>query len=200
MEHVKRIFGNSKIMTALTLNDLFTWSAGQLVAIIFVLFALEHIDGATTTQIGLATMVYMGVAGAFNMPFGKLLDKKKGYLDESVALTISTFIRGTALIALAFSTQLWQMYALQVVLGISTSLNYIAWRALFTHYMDNKHPGEEWGAYQTLMSIGYAIAAGVGGFLGDHIEFKYILALAGVVTIVGSLVPLLVMDEVKKKK
>lgn len=199
MEHIRRIFGNSKIMSALIFNDLFIWSAGQIVSIIFVLFALEHIDGATTTQIGLGTLVYMTTTALFNLPFGIMLDKEKGYLDENVALTISSFLRGLGIIILAFSTQLWQMYFLQVLLGITTALNYVSWRALFSHYMDSKHAGEEWGAYQTIMSIGLGIAAAVGGYLGDHIAFKYVMALAGIITMIGSLVPLLVMNDVKKK-
>jgi AAHS family 4-hydroxybenzoate transporter-like MFS transporter len=191
---------NEKIIKALTANDFLVWSGSQLIAVIFVLFALEHIEGISTTQVGISSMLYLGASALANIPFGRIMDNVKGYVDETKFLVLASLGRGVFLILLAMSTQAWQLYLYQFLLGVMRALDVTAWRTLFSSYMDNEHAGEVWGKYDTSVAIGFAIAAAAGGYLGDMISYAYILIIGGVMSIIASVIPLFILKDVRRSK
>ena len=106
----------NKVIKALTLTDFSVWSGSSLIATIFPVFVISQIPGATLTDAGIASMIYMIVPALLNPPLGKILDLKKGYIDELNVLTISNIIRGIALIILAFSSSIWMLFGMQLIL------------------------------------------------------------------------------------
>lgn len=196
---VNKMLGGNEVIRALTLSDFTTWSSGAIINVIFTLFIIEKIPNAGITEAGLSSMVFLTVSAFLNIPFGKMMDGRKGFLDETYLLAISSIIRGIALLIMAFSSAMWQIYLLQAVLGVSKAMNYTSWRTLFTKFLHSNHTGEQWGAYETVMSVGLGFAALIGGVLGDIIDFRYILMLAGVICVVGAIFPLTVLRSVQKK-
>lgn len=198
--YVNRLKTSKKVLSVLTLSDFSTWSSANLTGVIFTLFALEHIQGSTITDVGLSSLVFLGVSALLNIPLGKYLDSLKGYLDENYVLVASSVVRGVALILLSFSTALWQLYLLQAVLGVARSMNYVSWRVLFSKFLDPKHVAEQWSVYDSIIAIGLGVAALIGGYLGDHFPFSYVIFIAGVITIIGGVFPLFIHKEIQGTK
>lgn len=196
---VDRMLGSNEVIKALTLSDFTTWSSNAIINVIFTLFIIEKIPGAGVTEAGISSMVFLTVSAFLNIPFGRIMDGRKGFTDETYWLVISSLIRGFALILMGFSSTILHIYLLQAVLGISKAMNYTSWRTLFTKFLNTNKTGEQWGAYETVMSVGLGFAALIGGVLGDIIDFRYILMLAGIICIIGALFPLTVLQSVKRK-
>jgi predicted MFS family arabinose efflux permease len=192
-----KMLRNSNAIKALTLTDFSVWSGSSLIAVVFPLFVIQYIDGATLTDAGISSMIYTSIAAFMNIPLGKFMDSKKGLVDELYILSASNFIRGVALIAMAFISNLWVFYALQAVLGIAKSMNTTSWRILFSKFLDTKHLGKEWGIYDTIMSIGLGIAAFLGGYIGENVTFQAVILIGGVMSLIGTIFPLLRYKEIK---
>jgi MFS family permease len=171
----------------------------SLINIVFTLFVIDKIEGASVTEAGIATMIFLSTAAVFNIPFGKFIDKHKGYTDEMYLLAGSSFLRGVALILTAFCTTIWPLYLLQVVLGFAKAMNYTSWRVLFSKFLSKDGAGLQWGVYETVISVGLGITALIGGFLGDVIDYSYIIIIAGILSLIGTIFPFTVARDVKQK-
>lgn len=198
--YINKLKTSKKVLSVLTLSDFSTWSSGNLTSVIFTLFALDQIQNASITDVGLSSLVFLGTSAMLNIPLGRWLDNIKGYLDENYMLVASSIVRGVALILLAFSTQLWQLYVLQSILGIARSMNYVSWRVLFSKFLDPKHVAEQWSIYDSIIAVGLGVAALIGGYLGDHFPYSYVIFIAGVVTLIGGVFPLFIHNEVEGTK
>ncbi|MBI2356557.1 MFS transporter [Candidatus Dojkabacteria bacterium] len=197
-KYINRLNTSKKVLGILTLSDFSTWSSANLTAVIFTLFALDQIQGATITDVGFSSLVFLAVSAVLNIPLGRLLDKTNGFLDENYVLVASSVVRGVALILLAYSTAIWQLYLLQAILGVARSMNYVSWRVLFSKFLDPKHVGEQWSIYDSIIAIGLGFAALIGGYIGDHFPFSYVIFIAGVVTVIGGIFPLFIHKEIKE--
>lgn len=191
---------NNKIIKSLTLSDFGVWSGSSLIQVVFPLFVLSQIHGATITDIGIATLIYTSIGAIFNVPFGKFMDKKKGYVDEVYILALSNFIRGIAVIYLAFSTQLWQLYLVQAIAGLAKSMNVTSWRILFSKFVNQENLGVQWGWYDTIMSTGLGVAALLGGIMGDQFGFSIVVLVGGIMSLISTIFPLLAYKNVEKHK
>jgi MFS family permease len=160
---------------------------------------IDKIEGASVTEAGIATMIFLSTAAVFNIPFGKFIDKHKGYTDEMYLLAGSSFLRGVALILTAFCTTIWPLYLLQVVLGFAKAMNYTSWRVLFSKFLSKDGAGLQWGVYETVISVGLGITALIGGVLGDVIDYSYIIIIAGILSLIGTIFPFTVARDVKHK-
>jgi MFS family permease len=194
-----KLISDNKVLKALTLSDFATWSGMSLINIVFTLFVIDKIDGASVTEAGIATMIFLSTAAVFNIPFGKFIDKHKGYTDEMYLLAGSSFLRGVALILTAFCTTIWPLYLLQVVLGFAKAMNYTSWRVLFSKFLSKDGAGLQWGVYETVISVGLGITALIGGVLGDVIDYSYIIIIAGILSLIGTIFPFTVARDVKQK-
>lgn len=195
-----RMLKDHHAIRALTLSDFSVWSGSNLIATIFPLFVISQIPGATVSDVGVASMIYLGVSAICNIPLGKIMDSKPGYIDELYLLAASNFVRGIALIALAFTTHLGLFYVLQLILGIAKSMNVMSWRVLFSKFLDPNNIGKQWGIYDTVMSIGFAVAAFLGAYLGEHLGFNIVVLIGGIMSLVATIFPLMSFQDVKGVK
>ncbi len=187
-------------LTILTVNDLFIWSAWNLVQPFLAIWTVSQIQGAGAIQIGVGTMIYFIGGSLVTSPLGRFMDKHKGLMDETVSLALSGIVRGVAIIMMTAIATVNSYYLLQFILGITQSLDFIAWRVLFTHNIPKKETGNKWSWYSTLMAFGLGISSVVGGFITEMYDFNDVFMLAGVLTIIGGAIPLLLTRYQRKKK
>lgn len=190
----------SKVIQALTLSDFGVWSGSSLITVIFPLFVLAQIKDATVIDVGISSLIYTAIGSILNVSLGKFLDKRKGYIDEVLVLALSNFIRGAAIIWLAFAGHLWELYTVQAITGFAKSLNLTSWRILFSKFLDSNHAGVQWGIYDTIMSIGLGIAALLGGVIGQEFGFQYVVLIGGIMSLIATIFPLMAYRNVKKSK
>ena len=94
----------------------------------------------------------------------------------------------TGLVPFGFliSSQPWHIYCFQALQGVAMAMAVPAWAAIFTRHIDREHEGIEWGVYQTLVDLGSAGAASLGGFLAFRFGFTYLFILVSIASFIGS--------------
>ena len=186
----KKIKLKETILHVLTANDLFIWSSWSLLQPFIALWATETIPNVGTKEVGTATMIYTIVSAVINKPLGKLHDKIKGYADEVIFLSLGGIIAGITILSLQFIHTIPLYYLAEAIIGAGFATDVISWRILFTHNITPSKAGHEWSTYGTLMSIGIALSAWVGGYLANKFGFNTVFTIAGILTIFGALIPI----------
>jgi len=75
-----------------------------------------------------------------------------------------------------------------------------AWMAIFTRHIDKEHEGVEWGVYRTLVDLGAAGAASLGGFLAYRLGFMPLFILVSIISLIGSLFLVFIYKDMKVGK
>lgn len=179
-----------KIIRTLTLSDLSFWAVDAFVTVVLVLFVIQFIEGGSATHAGLAFLTYKGIAALLSIPVGRFFDTHKGHLDEVWGLAVAAFVYGGSYMLLAFSTQLWQLYAVMVVMGLMSTVNLLSWRTLFYNSIHKDVYTETVGTYQTIVFLGQGVALAMGGIVGDTFGFNTVVFYGGLIITLGGFLPL----------
>jgi MFS family permease len=188
-----------KTLRTLTLSDLSFWATDAFVAIVLVLFIIQNIEGGSATHVGLAYLLYKGIAAALSIPAGRFFDRHKGKIDEVWGLAVSSFAYGAGYVLLSFSNELWELYAVMAVLGAMSTINLLSWRTLFFNGIDKAEYTETVGTYQTIMFVGQGFALALGGFAGDTFGFQTVVFFGGIVIFFGGFLPLTIKYLFRKR-
>lgn len=202
MMYYKGIFRSLKnikvniVIKILILSDFLIWSAYNLLAPVFAIFITNHIQGATIEVVGIASGLYFICKSVFEVPVGVYIDKTKGEKDD-----LYTAIGGTIMFALIYILyiyidQVWQLYVLQVFLGISAALAFPGWYSIFTRHVDKDQEGFEWSMYDVMLGVGIAAASALGAFIADIFGFRYLFLIVSAITILGAVFLFLIKNKI----
>jgi len=184
-----RVFRFTKyahITEVLTLNDVLYWSGDAFFAVVLALFITQHIEGSSTSTVGVSYMIYRLLSSLSTVSIGKLFDKHKGYVDEIWALFFVSIVAGTTYIALSFSTQLWHLYLAMGIFGVCRSVDINAWKMLFYSHLDSTAKGKTIGTNDAIYGIAMAVMAALAGFIGDMYGFRIVVLVAGLLVLLGA--------------
>lgn len=177
----------NSVIRILTISDILMLSGFGLIAPIFAVFITDTINGGTLEVVGIAAAVYLLTKSLGQIPVAGIVDMIKGEKDDFWAMLIgSIMFSAIPLFYLIVETPL-QLYFVQFIYGLAAAMTYPAWMAIFTRHVDRNHEGVEWGVYQTLVDLGTAAAAIVGGFLAFRFGFTYLFILVSIISLIGSL-------------
>lgn len=177
----------NKIIKYLTISDFIILTGFGFIAPVFAVFILQNIQGGTLETVGFATAIQVFTKAVFELPIARYLDKKRGDMDEFHYMVIGSFILSiTPLFYLFIKTPL-ELYAVQFIYGIATAMNYPAWMSLFTRHAEKEREGSQWAIYATVIGIGTAISAALGGMISERYGFPTIFWLIFLMGILGTL-------------
>jgi len=99
------------------------------------------------------------------------------------------------------STTIYHVYIAQVIYGFGAALAYPGWYVLFTRFIDRNKEGYEWSVYDTLIGLGGAGTAAIGGFIAERLGFNILFILVAIFSFVGTMIlVLLFKQEIIKKR
>jgi MFS family permease len=90
------------------------------------------------------------------------------------------------------------LFMVQIILGLGQAINTPAFDGLYTKHLDKGKFASEWGLWESSNYIVVAIAAIVGGFLASVFGFRFIFMVMFVVSLIGLVVSLLLMNRRRK--
>ena len=133
--------------------------------------------GSSAAQIGIVIALRTLASASLQFPFGWLADHYSRPL-----LTIISVL-GVALVIslLGFSTELWQMVPLFVLIGIVEALFLPATSAMAMEGGRSFGMGATMGVFNTAISVGMFIGALCAGILVDQFGFGFTFIILGVV-------------------
>ena len=190
-----RYYQVNLVIKILILSDFLVWSSYQLLAPIFALFITDKIHGSIEV-VGIASAIYLITKSVCEIPVGAYIDRSKSERDDLYTALAGTFLTALVYFLYIFINSVWQLYTLQILMGVSAALAFPGWYAIFTRHVDEGKTGLEWSLYDVLLGVGMAGAAALGGFLAGAFGFNVLFALVGLFTIFGSLLLLVIKSKI----
>ena len=176
----------NSVIRILTISDVLIISGFGLVAPIFAVFITDSIKGGTLEVVGIASAIYLIAKSLGQIPVAIIIDKIRGEKDDFWAMLIGSAVFSIIPLFYLIITTPMQLYLVQFIYGLSTAVTLPAWMAIFTRHIDRKHEGVEWGVYQTLVDLGGAGAASLGGFLAYRFGFAPLFVLVSIASFIGT--------------
>ena len=173
-----------KIIQLLILSDFFIITGFGLVNPILAVFINQNIIGGSIAAVGIATALFLLTKSLLQI----VVSEKFNPRDRNKLLLTGTFLISLVPFLYAFSSDIWQIYAIQILHGIGNALAFPAFIGLFTLNVSKKAPGLEWSIYSTYTSLGGGVAALLGGWIASSLGFKMAFLLQGVFVIIGFIV------------
>jgi len=196
--HFFTFFQFNHVIQTLIISEIIVLGAFGLIAPIFALFA-ESIPGADLQTVSIAATVYLLTRSLGQIPIGIFVDRMKGERDDLVVMVLGTILAGIVpLLYIIIDTPL-ELYGVQFLYGLASALVFPAWMATFTHHIDHKHEGVEWGAYRSFADLSMAIAATIGGYIAVNYNFSFVFVIVSLVTFVAAFHLLCLRGAILKK-
>lgn len=167
------------VVKMLIVADFLFWTVSNLIQPLFALFIVGQIRGATELTVGFAMTIYLLARVLPEIPVGLWLDRTKSQRDDHLVLVAGLFIEGVLYYFFPHLTEIWQLYTLQILLGLTAALNYPAWRAIFTRYADKEKIAFEWSVYDVFTGVGMALAASLGALFVARWGFDALFYIVG---------------------
>ena len=176
------------ILRTLILTDFFVLSGLGLTSPIFAIFIERNIAGGSIAAAGIAQTIYMIVKSVLQLFIGRFNDRDRGYVREYWTAFIGYAIIATVPFLYVIVETIAQLYAVQVLFGIGAAFAYPGFMTIFTKFADRHREGLEWSTYSTVVFIGMAMTAAIGGWLVEQFGFARVFVVVGIISFIGFLV------------
>lgn len=187
----------NSVIKFVTMADFMMVSGFGLIMPIFAVFIVQNIRGGSLEVVGLAMTIYLLVKSVGQIPAAFLIDKIKGEKDDFWAVIIGYFLYALLPLFYIFIKTPAQLYIIQIFYGLASAICFPAWYAIFTRHIDKDKEGIEWGVYNTLIDLGGALAASIGGFVASRFGFFPLFVIISIVMLVGVLLFTLVYKDMR---
>ena len=159
------------------------WSFGSgLFLPIFAIFS-EKVGG-DITDAGIAAAIFLFATSTLEIFVGRFLDKFK----EKWFLVVDYFMESLIFLGYFFVDNKWELFALQLFLGIANAIGDPSWESLYGRHAPKRHSGKHW-AFSHLY-IGYASALGIllGCILVSYFGFGIVFILGSIFSFIAAIV------------
>jgi len=181
---VKKI---NSVIRFLTLSDILIVGGFGLVLPIFAVYITESINGGTVEVIGIAMTIYLLTKSLGQIPVASIIDKIKGENDDFLVMFIGSIFYALIPLAYVFIKTPIELYIIQFFYGLSAAFVFPSWMAIFTRHIDKEHEGVEWGVYQTMVDLGSAVTASLGGLIAYRFGFNMLFIIVSISIFLGSM-------------
>lgn len=157
----------------------------------YIIFIREV--GAGFSEFGLAYGLFTLSSAFVHQWVGKISDR----IGRKLFLLISTW--GTAGLFLLFPlvTNIWEVYILQVFLGVFGAMQKTSEKALVADFSEGKDRGKKIGSYHFWVSIYSGFAVIAGGFLIDIFTVDIIFYIGSLVLFISGLLVMRIEEGTK---
>lgn len=186
------------VIKILILSDFVIWSASNLIAPVFAIYLTENINGGSIEVVGLAAMIYLIFKSIFEVPVGMWIDRTKSEKDDLYSALLGTILTGMVYALFPVITEVWQVYVLQAILGVSAALAFPGWYSIFTRHIDKKKEAFEWSLYDVMLGLGMAFTAAIGAFMANRFGFNTVFYIISIATILGAFCLFLIRNKIRQ--
>lgn len=179
----------------LMFSDIFVATGFGLIEPILAIFIKENLAGGTIFAAGLAGALFIITKSAVQLPFSRYVDRHD---KKKIWLLMGTFLITLVPFVYIFATDIYSIYAAQILYGIGSGLAYPTWLGLWSTNLGKNHESFEWSLYSTFVGLGTAAAATIGAGVAEFVGFQYTFALVGLMSLAGCFI--LFFLERKKEK
>ena len=191
-------FKVNKIIKFLLISDLIFWTGWGLISPIFAVFVVEKIQGGDALVVGVAAAIYSGLLGLLRVPMGLYLDNRPNPKNDFAFTAGGLLIASVVSFGFMFATQPWHVYVLQALHSVGLAMNFSGFSGLFTRNIDKGRESTEQGIDSTVVNIGTAVSAIVGGWIVLQFGYPTVFALVGILGLMGWAALLFIKDDLER--
>ncbi len=147
--------------------------------------------GANFTQFGIAYALFALSSAFVHKLIGDFSDK----FGRKIFLVINSW--GVAILFLLFpiATSIYEVYVLQVLLGIFGAMQKTSEKAIVADFTDGKERGRLIGRYHTWIAIFSALAVIIGGYIIDLLTIEVIFYIGSSILFLSGLLILKIKEK-----
>lgn len=165
---------------------------------LLAVFIGNHIAGATLATVGFSIALWGVMKAAVQIPIARWLDHRQGESSDFYVILIGVLGAVVYSFAFLFITQVVQLYALMILIGIVDAFIMGAYYAIFSHHIDKNSQGFEWSLFSVGgVTISTAIWGCVGGWAAQQYGFSALFITAGILNIIATLLLILLYPQMK---
>jgi DHA1 family quinolone resistance protein-like MFS transporter len=176
----------NQVILSLIISDILVWTGWGLISPVIAIFFEEKIIGGSVAVAGMASTIYFLVKSVLQIPVARAIDKKSGENDDFWVLIVGNGLAAICAFLYIFVDQVWELYAVQILYGLSGALSYPSYQAIFTRHIDKHEEGFEWSLYYTAIDFGTAVAAGLGSWVIQLSGYVPVFAAVALMNFVGT--------------
>lgn len=188
----------NNLIKIMTFSDFLVVSGWGLVSPLFAVFVTKQIVGGNIELVGLSVAVYWVLRSSLQLPFARLIDAKKGEIDDFAVMAIGSFLTSLSPFLFIFARTNLHILFLQGLTGFAAAMVAPAWLAIFTRHIDKHVEAEEWGLYNAMVGLGIGLTGALSGFLAEKLGFQYLYFIVGVICTFGSLFLFFVYQDLRR--
>jgi len=178
------MFKINRTIQLLMVSDIFVLTGFGLIDPILAIYIKDGLTGGTVFSAAVASTLFLLVKSLVQLPFSRNVDKMTD-VARGRWLLLGTLLIATVPFIYIFSSSITFIYLAQVLHGAGSGLAYSAWLGIWSTHLDKGRESYEWSLYSTMVGIGTAVSAFIGGFVAQYIGFQLTFALVGVFAIIG---------------
>lgn len=175
-----------KVLRILILSDLFIIGSFGLVQPIFAVYMIQNVVGISLTAIGIATTIQLVTKAIMQIIVAKWTDEEPGNRRELATLLIGSVLMSLVSFGYIWVHNLSMLYVLQFLYGLGGALAFPGWVVIYSRYIRAEKAGYEWSVYSTIVSLGTATAAAIGGYMAEAYSFTHLFVVIGTLSLIGS--------------
>ena len=190
----------NRIIKILTFSDLVIIGSFGLVEPIFAVFITDSISGGGIEVVGIASSIFLLAKSLGQIPAAAIIDKIRGEKDDFWFLFGGSLVCSLIPLLYIFVSRPIELYVVQLIYGLASASLMPAWYAIFTRHVDKDKEAIEWGVYRTILDMGGAIAASLGGFIASIFGFDNLFLIVSSISFLGAFLLLLIKRDICFKK
>lgn len=180
---------HKEIMLFLGATSFFEFAMGML-GPIYAIY-VQNIGG-DILAVGTAWSIFMIVSGVGIYFMGQIEDRIKNDRKEII---LGYVIMSIGLLGYIFVSNIYQLFVIQVILGISTVISTPAKDSFYTKYLDKGKYDSEWAAWEGSWYTVTGLAALGGAYLVKVYNFQILFVVMFVLSIVGLILIIQLKDK-----
>ena len=181
-----------KRLKLLLLLDTFFIVAAGLLGPVYAIY-IEQIGG-NILDIGYAWAIFSIFAGVLTLVMGKIEEKH----NKRKMAILGYMIKIPCFLAYIFIAHPYQLFIIQMILGIATAIGTPAYDALFSRALNKGKEAFEWGMWEFSYNISNAAAALMGSFIVFYFGFDSLFVLMAILAAIGLIIFTHLSRKIKK--
>lgn len=176
----------NNLIKILTFSDVLVISGWGLINPLFAVYLTRQIDGGNLEMVGLATSIFWILRSSLQLPFARMIDSVKGEIDDFLLMAAGSAIISLVPFLYYFSKTNIHILLLQALYGTASAMVSPGWLAIFTRHIDKHIEAEEWGLYNSMVGLGGALTAALGGFAAEKFGIRPLFLVVGIISTFGT--------------
>ena len=193
---IHRVKYTNKAIKVLIISDTIFFSGMALVEVVFSVFIVSKIAGASVVNVGVGNAIFM-LGVLISEPFiSKYYDVSRDVNSAFHGFLFGNLLKSAFRLIFVFISSINMFYVVYFVLVIVHSIEYPAFAKIFSQHLDKGYESSDWGIKDIFMSLGKLLTFFVSGYIAVIYGYNALFILSAIIMFLfGFVLPLVYRKE-----